>query len=251
MRASFCWNTLSEVLTRWTVKHSDMPLELVCETECERRIRTPILRLLDPAHVSSASRVCIAPSVARQATAVLSSSSYLDAALHMHRCGWSLVPMWHNGKTPAVRWKEFQTTRATESMIRDWFGGGDPYGIAVVFGEVSGWLSSRDFDDLAVYEQWAASFPELAKSLPTVRTHRGRHVYFRATEQSVSRLRRSIGKDGMCGAIHRPDGELRVGHGCYSVVPPSPHPKGGVYEWICGDPGSIPVLDDIAAAGLY
>jgi len=79
--------------------------------------------------------------------------------------------------------------------------------------DVSGGLVCRDFDLLEGYKSWALEQPELAVSLPTVKTGRGCHVYF------VGNVRR---------IVHLDDGELR-GNG-FSVLPPSRHPPGAVYE---------------------
>jgi hypothetical protein len=138
---------------------------------------------------------------------------------------------------PGVRWKQYQTARPTESTLRRWFGNGKAHGIAIVLGEVSGGLVCRDFDSLAAYESWAAEYPELAKTLPTVATGRGCHVYCRADMQQVRAASPSGG-----GIINLGDGELR-GTGGYCVLPPSRHPSGHIYHWIVPLNGEIPLLD--------
>ena len=177
----------------------------------------------------------------------MSSESMLEAALAYRRRGWSIVPMRMAAKLPARKWKCFQSAPATESALRAWFGGDSGYGAAVVFGEVSGGLASRDFDTMTAYESWASRHPDLAQSLPTVVTRRGRHVYFRAMPECVSKLRELIGKPGGTGAIACGDGELRVGVGCYSVLPPSVHPSGHVYQWAIPLTDELPVIDLMGA----
>lgn len=151
-------------------------------------------------------------------------------------------------KRPARRWKGLQTKRATRSKITNWFGNGSRYGIGVIFGDISGGLVSRDFDDLVAYETWAANHPDAAATLPTVETCRGHHVYFRAGADAVNEVRSMLGKLGGRGAIKFADGELRCGVGCYSVLPPSQHPSGHIYRWVVPLPnGALPEIDLLAS----
>lgn len=156
---------------------------------------------------------------------------------------WSLIPLKLEDKLPAVRWKRWQSQRAAAAQLRRWFANGDR-GLAVVFGDVSGGLASRDFDDMAAYDAWAAQFPQLAETLPTVATRRGRHVYAAVEPGHEASVRLILGKPDGTGAISLADGELRCGVGCYSVLPPSVHPSGHVYEWIVPLPeGPLPTVD--------
>ncbi|MBP60394.1 MAG: hypothetical protein CMJ62_02605 [Planctomycetaceae bacterium] len=168
----------------------------------------------------------------------------LDAALSYHERGWSILPMKMAEKKPAVRWKRYQSEPARKRSVRRWFGDGKQHGIGVIFGEVSRQLGSRDFDAAEGYEQWATEFPDLAEVLPTVKTRRGFHVYFVASPRSIRNIREALGKPDLTGAIQCEDGELRAGGGCYSVLPPSMHPSGSVYEWAIPLPdGSLPEID--------
>lgn len=152
----------------------------------------------------------------------------LSAALRYHSLGWSIIPIVAGTKKPALRsWKPFQTNRADEQQIRDWFDKREDLGLAVVLGAVSGGLTCRDFDIESAYRRWMAQNPELAKTLPTVKSGRGYHVYF------ISDLDRTL-KLG--------DGELR-GHGAIVVLPPSKHPSGAQYRWIIPPTSSIPRLE--------
>ena len=93
---------------------------------------------------------------------------------------------------------------------------------------MSGDLGCRDFDDLAMYHTWAEKFPELAATLPTVKTSRGFHVYFRWVGSKTQRFE---------------DGDLQ-GEGCYCVAPPSPHEAGVMYEWVRPFTDTpLPILD--------
>lgn len=163
-------------------------------------------------------------------------SGFLHDALTYAARGWSIIPIRHRGdkgKQPALRsWSQYQTTRPNEGMLRRWFGGGRKLdGLAVVLGPASGGLTCRDFDEQGAYERWASAHPDLAGSLPTVRTGRGFHVYFRSDATRITCF---------------DDGELR-GAG-YCLLPPSRHPSGAIYEWVVPLPdGELPFIDPIAA----
>ena len=162
-------------------------------------------------------------------------ASILDAALAYHRRGWSIIPIRSGTKMPACQsWRPYATTRPEESQIRQWFGSAHDVGLAVVFGPVSGGLVCRDFDRMDAYERWAADHHELAETLPTVATVRGRHVYFRSVHLRIKKL---------------DDGELR-GAG-YCLLPPSRHPEGLEYRWLIPLP-DVPVrlIEDAEAAGF-
>ena len=173
----------------------------------------------------------------------LHESPLLCAALDYRRRGWSVIPLHAANKLPAIRWKKNQDERAAEPQLLKWFDGDHDYGIAVVFGDVSGGLASRDFDTLESYQRWASNHPDLAATLPTVATSRGRHVYFIAPPDSVQAVRDKIGKPLGRGAIALADGELRCG-ASYSALPPSRHPSGHVYRWLVPLPdGDLPEVD--------
>ena len=108
--------------------------------------------------------------------------------------------------------------------------------LAVIVGLVSKGLRVRDFDDKDSYMVWSEQHSDLSVSLPTVRTHRGFHVYFRA--------------DLPDKVIPFEDGELRAGNGIV-VLPPSLHPSGSRYEWVNPPLDEIPFIADVPGAGLF
>ncbi len=157
----------------------------------------------------------------------------LDNACAYARRGWSVIPIGKDKRAALQSWKTFQSRRATDGELSTWFKQPSVTGLAVVFGPVSGGLCCRDFDTLETYESWAADFPELARTLPTVVTARGRHVYF--TSKTTIRT------------IKVKDGELR-GKGGYCLLPPSLHPSGCIYEWLVPlPPGAVREVDPFAA----
>jgi hypothetical protein len=152
----------------------------------------------------------------------------LKNALLYSGFGWAVIPIPHGQKAARVHWKRFQQDRPTEQQLRKWFNG-KPVNLAVILGPVSGNLCCRDFDDMAAYEAWAATHPDLARTLPTVETARGRHVYFRGELDGVKELA---------------GGELR-GARSYCVLPPSLHPSGATYRWV-----TSPTADNLTIVPL-
>ncbi|TWT42659.1 bifunctional DNA primase/polymerase [Botrimarina hoheduenensis] len=173
-----------------------------------------------------------------------------EARAYVER-GWSIIPMRMTEKKPCYRWKRYQRNPASPATLYRWFHATDN-GVGVIFGQVSGGLASRDFDDARAYHRWAEAQPALAATLPTVATRRGFHVYANAWPESVEEARRRLrGRPEGTGAIALGDGELRAGVGCYSVLPPSTHPSGHVYGWAVPLPeGELPWID-ICEAGFF
>jgi hypothetical protein len=153
-------------------------------------------------------------------------SDLLNQAIRYSKMGWSLVPVKLGTKEAAVRWKRYQTERATEATVRRWCE--KDIGLAVVGGPVSGGLVIRDFDDAGAYDRWATDHADLAARLPTVQTARGHHVYARMATD--------------VGTIHCGDGEIR-GHGAYTLLPPSVHPSGQIYRWLIEPHDGLPTVD--------
>lgn len=163
------------------------------------------------------------------------TNDILRAALCYRRKGWSTIPIKPGTKRAAVAWKQYQEQAADERQLRAWFGNGETRALAVILGEVSGGLVCRDFDDADAYKVWAARYPDLAETLPTVATSRGRHVYFRAEDL------KSRKQEG---------GEYRA-NGNYTLLPPSLHPDGPTYRWVVPLPeGDLPLVDPVACGLL-
>lgn len=157
----------------------------------------------------------------------------VEAAVQYATRGWSVLPMRANKKPAVVTWLERQRIAVKPEDVAVWFDRvSGVTGVGIVLGAVSGGLVVRDFDDADGYAKWSKAFPRLAETLPTVKTGRGMHVYFRCAGVSTR----------TCG-----DGELR-GEGVYVVAPPSKHPSGTYYEWLVPLPeGDVPLVDPTAA----
>ncbi len=150
-----------------------------------------------------------------------------DAARMYCEFGWRLVPV--DGKKPRMFWK---SPPSWDQMAPLW---DDPEttGLAVILGKLSGNLVVRDFDKPEAFERWKQEYPDLALTLPIVRTGRpegGYHVYGTMPDAPLLKLS---------------DGELR-GNGAIVVLPPSLHPSGLRYEWInppTGRPALVSCLE--------
>ena len=70
----------------------------------------------------------------------------VDAALHYAGIGWSVIPIKPDQKVPYIRWKDFQTQRATEEQIKKWWGEYPQARIGIVTGKISN-LLVVDFDN--------------------------------------------------------------------------------------------------------
>lgn len=162
----------------------------------------------------------------------------IEWAVYYHSLGWSVVPVKDGEvKIPAVSWMRYQSERADETQLRRWFDpacGGRFTRIGIVLGPVSGRLAVRDFDIGERYDEWAEKYSEYARTLPTVRTRRGAHVYVIVPSDS-----------SLCKTMKFADGELRFTKS-FVVVPPSPHSENFNYEWVIGLPtGGIREIDPL------
>lgn len=147
----------------------------------------------------------------------------------------SLLPL--DGKQPHPQlggWKSLQTQRLPIAQLRAWVDGGAT-GLGCILGEASADAEGKplvviDFDDREAYRNWRSGHLEAARSLPTVITARGFHVYARGP-----------------AAYHQGEGfEYRGTSGHYVAIPGSEHPSGAIYSWRGGAaPDTLPVIDPV------
>jgi len=134
--------------------------------------------------------------------------------------GFSVIPLKPRDKRPAIEsWKDYQTRKATEEELEQWFGNGSQVNIGIVTGKISG-IAVVDLDsEEAIQFAKENHFPQT----PTVKTGKGRHLYYRYRNG----IRNSQKRDDLPGI------DLR-GDGGYVVAPPSTHPSGEKYHWVEG-----------------
>lgn len=152
----------------------------------------------------------------------MNDSLMLQYAFHYLSRGISVIPL-KADKTPYASWKEYQTRRATEEEVREWFVKYPKANLGIVTGQISG-LIIIDVDaghgGLETME-WL-DLPDT----PKVRTGGGgfHFYYFPPTPEPISNFQAREELQGI---------DLR-GDGGYVVAPPSIHESGYAYEWVNG-----------------
>src|SRR5579871_2934871 len=163
------------------------------------------------------------------------SSRIQRDALRLDALGMVVIPIRKGTKLPAIRWAKYQRQRPSKRALCRWFERDDVGGLAIIHGMASQGIAARDFDSSEAYKNWANAHRPLAATLPTAKTSRGFHVYFRLAHEQFVRL---------------PDGELRGSSRCYSVAPPSMHPSGKPYRWTIPLQALPPVLSPVESGFL-
>ena len=142
----------------------------------------------------------------------------LDFALKYISKGLSVIPISpvEGKKSPLLsEWKEYQKRLPTEDEVTSWFRQWPDAKIAVICGEVSGWVSVLDIDDLPTAKRLLANkdnLPTLAVGTPSS----GLHLYVKV-----------VGGEGHSAFLYSGEthiGEFRTGkeRALYVVAPPSP-----------------------------
>lgn len=146
-------------------------------------------------------------------------SVFLDAAYTYVARGVPIFPCAPHSKVPACAHGFHDATTDVERIERFWWRHPDA-NIAAPTGVE---FDVVDFDALELYEQARA---EHRLDGPQVRTARGAHFYVTPTGRPSTKLSPSIDYKGAGG---------------YVLVPPSIHPSGVRYRWICrGDSQPAP-----------
>ena len=146
-----------------------------------------------------------------------------DAALGYAARGFSVIPCKVAGKAPRCNWKKYQTEKASDDQIREWFADCDEAetAIGIVTGKISG-VTVLDLDDLALVP--AIKAKGIGSPLAS-RTGRGLHLIY----SYEPRIKTTTGFQGMKSVDIRNDGG-------YIIAPPSPHSSGKTYKFLNGPP---------------
>ena len=149
--------------------------------------------------------------------------------------GFSVIPVRFGEKSPAIRWDEYQTRRATPEEIKKWFSSRNKVGIGLVCGQVSNGFVVLDFDgrDFAgISAEFEENFHEIAYKTRRVETGSGRlHLWLRCPDlpEGLTRIEWKIPDLGDAAV------ELRA-NGHYVLAPPSIHPSGKPYRFLNDKP---------------
>jgi hypothetical protein len=136
----------------------------------------------------------------------------------------SPIPVIPRSKMPASKWEMWKDRLPNIKIIDYWFK--DPKtNIGVICGGPSN-LSILDFDNIDYYYEWRKDmtkrddvWKDVAQKTYRVKTPRGMHLYLRTKQREESRKIVETSIDIRCS-------------GNYTLVPPSIHPSGHVYESI-------------------
>lgn len=170
----------------------------------------------------------------------MSSNNLLKAALKYQSMGFSVIPVQKN-KKPHVAWEKYQTEKAPESQIRQWWKKWSTANIGIITGKVSG-VDVIDTDSDAGWDALNEFLSENFET-PTSKTPKGRHVFFKH-------------RPGLSNGVRvLKDCDLRTTGG-YVIAPPSNNGNGKAYNWIEDlkitdlDPQSMPdMLFEILKSG--
>lgn len=149
-------------------------------------------------------------------TRIAASTSRVDAALEYLGHGIAVIPIRPETKRPAIKWAEFQTRLPTEEEITRWFTQWPEAHLAIVAGEVSGYVVvDCDNEDALAY----ATSIGMASPI-RVKTKRGWHFYFRYPNDGKRRGPRA-GVHSTGSDWPQINGLDFRGDGSYAVLPPS------------------------------
>ncbi len=129
----------------------------------------------------------------------------LSAALSYLKEGYSIIPLLPNSKRPLIKWEEYQSRKASEEEVKQWWTQTPEANLGIVCGKISN-LTVIDVDG----QDGQESSKRIAGIPPTriVKTPKGYHLYFRYNENFHT------------GAAFLPGIDSR-GDGGYVVAPPS------------------------------
>jgi len=156
------------------------------------------------------------------------TNKLLDYALKYYEKGFSIIPLKPRSKQPWVSWTKYKKERLPIEEVKKWFANNNN-NIGIVCGSVSNNLVVIDFDSQNLYEEWYKSLPlewqYKVETTLTVKTSRGRHVYFRIKTNDFDKLFENKEK------LETKLGNAEIIYKMYVVAPPSIHPDTGIqYE---------------------
>lgn len=141
----------------------------------------------------------------------------LKQALYYHSIGLNVIPA-SKDKIPLIKWGLYKEKKVTKQDIVTWWTKFKNANIACVLGKVSNNLIVIDIDIPQNIEKIKKIVPTF--NTPTVKTHRGFHLYYRMENPTRSK-------------IISPGIDIK-GENSIVLLPPSKHPSGTTYQWYKG-----------------
>ena len=146
--------------------------------------------------------------------------SMVEYALRYRRRGFSVIPCKRDKRPYLKSWQAYQNTKPTEDEIRSWWQEHPDANIAIVCGPVSG-VDVLDCDSQEAYDNLNEFYLNDSFRTPTVKTPKGRHIYFKH-------------QSGLSNAVRAIKGTDIRTHGGYVIAPPSKNGSDATYYWYDG-----------------
>ncbi len=160
-----------------------------------------------------------------------SHKKMMDWALYYRSIGWSPFPV-GGDKAPLVDWKLYQTEKASEEQINQWWGRYPEANIGIATGKVSGIV--------AIDVERNGDFTCYPQTITSQTGGGGQHFIYQWPGHPVPNSTNKVKLTDVRG------------DGGYIVVPPSVHRSGKAYEWLIPpgetDPQPLPELSSIRPA---
>jgi putative DNA primase/helicase len=186
-------------------------------------------------------------------------SDLLQYAITLARDGYSVIPVKADGtKAPAVPWKPYTQTPATEQQIREWFAPGRHTGIGIITGAVSGNAELTELEgraaghldelhDLAEASGLGDLWKQLIHGWFELSPGGGIHLLYRVDGTVPGNTKIARDEKGLVLAETR-------GEGGFVVIAPTPgthHPTGQPWRCVTGGPATAPVLSTDERQALH
>lgn len=146
----------------------------------------------------------------------MAAHTMLDYALRYRRRGFSVIPC-KKDKKPYIKWEPYQLQKPSEDEIKKWWTDHPDANIAIVCGQVSG-VDVLDCDSQEAYDNVNDFYLSDTFVTPTVKTPKGRHLYFKH-------------RPGLTNAVRAIKGTDIRTTGGYVVAPPSKNGADTPYYW--------------------
>lgn len=140
-----------------------------------------------------------------------------SAALRYREHGCSVIPIRSRDKRPLIPWEKYQTERACEDQVEQWWDEHPDANLAIVTGEISG-VDVIDIDTDRGQQALSEYLPEIFETPMVSTPGGGRHIYV-------------AHQDSLGNAVRFIEGCDYRAHGGYVVAPPSIGQNGKPYSW--------------------